>query len=180
MANRENKKLTRAKDSKSDDQRRLTHPLEGAKAPAFELPDGSGRSISLDELLKASNLVLYFYPRDMTSGCTTQACSFSDRSNEIRKLGAQVIGISADSPSSHAKFAAKYDLKFPLLSDPENRVTNAYGVYKKKSLYGREFMGIERTTFIIDRSGLVRRVFTKVKVNGHIEEVLAALQDLRC
>ena len=152
--------------------------LEGRKAPAFELSDGTGTKVALKDLLKAGNLVLYFYPKDMTPGCTIEACSFRDHTREIRALGAQVAGISADAPTSHAKFADKYDLKFPLLSDPENRVTRAYGVYKKKSLYGREFMGIERSTFIIDRSGVIRKVFPKVKVDGHSEQVLAALKEI--
>lgn len=152
--------------------------LEGRKAPAFELSDRSGNPVALRDLLAAGHLVLYFYPKDMTPGCTAEACSFRDYTRQIRALDAQVVGISADSSASHAKFADKYELKFPLLSDPENRVTRAYGVYKKKSLYGREFMGIERSTFIIDRGGTIRKVFPKVKVDGHSAEVLAALKEL--
>jgi peroxiredoxin Q/BCP len=123
--------------------------------------------------------VLYFYPKDMTPGCTTEACSFRDNLDEIKAAGAQVVGISADSTTSHQKFIGKHDLNFKLLADPDNKVTKAYGVYQKKSLYGREFMGIVRSTFIIDRGGTIRKVFPKVKVNGHTEEVLAALKDLR-
>jgi peroxiredoxin Q/BCP len=152
--------------------------LEGRKAPDFELSDRTGNKVALKDLLKAGHLVLYFYPKDMTPGCTAEACSFRDQTRPIRALDAQVAGISADSPASHAKFADQYELKFPLLSDPENRVTRAYGVYKKKSLYGREFMGIERSTFIIDRRGTIRKVFPKVKVGGHSAEVLAALKEL--
>jgi peroxiredoxin Q/BCP len=152
--------------------------LEGRKAPAFELSDGVGRKVALKDLLKAGPLVLYFYPRDMTPGCTTEACSFRDHTRQLRALDAQVVGISADSSASHAKFADKYQLKFPLLSDPDNHVTRAYGVYKKKSLYGREFLGIERSTFIIDRDGVIRKVFPKVKVDGHSAEVIAALKEL--
>ncbi|HUY18359.1 MAG TPA: thioredoxin-dependent thiol peroxidase [Candidatus Binataceae bacterium] len=152
--------------------------LEGRKAPAFELSDGAGHKVALKDLLKAGPLVLYFYPRDMTPGCTTEACSFRDHTRQLRALDAQVAGISADSSASHAKFADKYQLKFPLLSDPDNRVTRAYEVYKKKSLYGREFMGIERSTFIIDRGGAIRKVFSKVKVDGHSAEVIAALKEL--
>lgn len=154
------------------------HEMEGRKAPPFELPDARGATVSLKELVGRGNLVLYFYPKDMTPGCTAEACSFRDYTRQIRALDAQVVGISADSSASHAKFADKYELKFPLLSDPENRVTRAYGVYKKKSLYGREFMGIERSTFIIDRGGTIRKVFPKVKVDGHSAEVLAALKEL--
>jgi thioredoxin-dependent peroxiredoxin len=152
--------------------------LEGRKAPAFALADRDGIRVALKDLLKAGNLVLYFYPKDMTPGCTAEACSFRDHARQLRALDAQVVGISADSAGSHAKFADKYELKFPLLSDADNRVTRAYGVYKKKSLYGREFMGIERSTFIIDRSGVIRKVFAKVKVDGHSAAVMAALKEL--
>jgi thioredoxin-dependent peroxiredoxin len=152
--------------------------LEGIKAPAFELPDQDGNKVTLKNLVARGNLVLYFYPKDMTPGCTTEACSFRDNIRAIKALGAEVAGVSADSTASHQKFIARQSLNFPLLSDPDNKVTKAYGVYKKKSLYGREFMGIERTTFIIDRSGKVRKVFPKVKVNGHTQEVLAALKEI--
>jgi peroxiredoxin Q/BCP len=155
-----------------------SHPLDGKTAPAFTLDDRSGNPVSLKELLGHGVVVLYFYPKDMTPGCTTEACSFRDNIAAISKLGAQVIGISADSTASHGKFIDKYDLNFPLLADTGNKVARAYGVYKKKSLYGREFMGIERTTFIIDRTGKIVKVFPKVKVAGHTEEVLAALRTL--
>jgi peroxiredoxin Q/BCP len=123
-------------------------------------------------------VVLYFYPKDMTPGCTIEACSFRDNIGRLRDLGAQVIGISADPSASHQKFIEKQGLNFPLLSDTGNKVTKAFGVYKKKSLYGREFMGIERTTLIIGRDGTIRKVFPKVKVNGHTDEVVAALTEL--
>jgi peroxiredoxin Q/BCP len=152
------------------------HPLEGKKAPAFTLPDQNGAPVSLKSLIAKGPLALYFYPKDMTPGCTTEACGFRDNLDEIRAAGAQVAGISADPPASHQKFIAKHALNFPLLSDTANEVTKAYGVYKKKSLYGREFMGIERTTLIIGRDGIVRKVFPKVKVNGHTSEVLEALK----
>ena len=152
--------------------------LEGKKAPAFELFDADGKSVALRDLIGSNNLVLYFYPKDMTSGCTAEACSFRDHIEGIKALGANVVGISADSSDSHARFAAKHGLNFPLLADPGNKVCRVYGVYKMKSLYGREFMGIERTTFVIDKSGVVRRVFPKVKVNGHTEEVIAALKEI--
>jgi peroxiredoxin len=152
--------------------------LIGMMAPAFTLADQDDNPVSLASLTARSNVVLYFYPKDMTPGCTVEACSFRDNLGEVRALGAEVVGISADSTGSHQKFIAKQSLNFPLLSDPGNTVTKAYGVYKKKSLYGREFMGIERTTFIIGRDGVIRRIFPKVKVNGHTDEILAALKQL--
>jgi peroxiredoxin Q/BCP len=155
------------------------HQMEGRKAPPFELPDGDGNTVSLKALLGRGILVLYFYPKDMTPGCTTQACDFRDTTARLKALGAQVVGVSADSPDSHRKFTAKHALNFPLLSDPGNRVTRLYGVYKKKSLYGREFMGIERTTFVIDREGVVRKVFPKVKVAEHSGAVLETVKALR-
>ncbi len=153
--------------------------LEGRKAPNFELPDASGKTVKLSDLIGSRNLILYFYPKDMTPGCTTEACSFRDNLEKIVAAGARVVGVSADSSASHEKFRAKYGLNFPLLSDTGNQVGKLYGVYKKKSLYGREFMGIERTTFLIGKDGVVRKVFPKVKVAGHTEEVLAALNELR-
>jgi peroxiredoxin Q/BCP len=152
--------------------------LQGKKAPAFALSDAGGKTVALKDLIGANNLVLYFYPRDMTPGCTVEACSFRDNIAPLKALGAKVAGISADSSDSHARFVAKHSLNFPLLADPGNKVCQLYGVYKKKSLYGREFMGIERTTFVIDKSGVVRRVFAKVKVNGHTDEVIEALKEL--
>jgi peroxiredoxin Q/BCP len=152
--------------------------LAGKKAPAFTLADQDGNAVSLASLTARGNVVLYFYPKDMTPGCTVEACSFRDNLAAVRALGAQVVGVSADSSASHQKFIAKQSLNFPLLSDPGNSVTKAYGVYKMKSLYGREFMGIERTTFIIGRDGVIKKIFPKVKVNGHIEEVLVALESL--
>jgi thioredoxin-dependent peroxiredoxin len=155
-----------------------SHPLEGKQAPPFELMDATGQRVKLKDLTAGGAVVLYFYPKDMTPGCTTEACGFRDNLGGVRKAGAQVVGVSADSAASHQKFIGKYELNFPLLADPDNKVTKAYGVYKMKSLYGREYMGIERTTMIIDRDGVVRKVFPKVKVNGHADEVLAALKEL--
>jgi thioredoxin-dependent peroxiredoxin len=152
--------------------------LEGSKAPSFELPDASGTKVSLKDLIGKKNLVLYFYPKDMTPGCTTEACSFRDNIDGIRRLGAQVVGISGDNPMLHQKFIDKHALNFPLLADVDNEVGKRYGVYKKKSLYGREYLGYERTTMVIDKSGVIRKVFPKVKVNGHTAEVMAALKDL--
>lgn len=150
--------------------------LVGQPAPDFTLPNQDGAPVALKSLLERGDLVLYFYPKDMTPGCTVEACGFRDAVEEIHALGAEIAGVSADPPTAHRKFIDKHGLNFPLLSDPDNRVTKAYGVYKKKSLYGREYMGIERTTFIIGRGGMVRTVFPKVKVSGHTGEVLAALK----
>jgi peroxiredoxin Q/BCP len=155
-----------------------SHSLEGKPAPAFNLTAQNGETLTLKDLTARGNLVLYFYPKDLTPGCTTEACDFRDNISELHQAGAQVVGISADSSAMHDRFIAKHELNFPLLSDPDNKVSKAYGVYKMKSLYGREYMGIERTTFVIDRKGVIRRVFPKVKVNGHATAVLAALKDL--
>src|SRR5579864_1390884 len=138
-------------------------PLEGSKAPQFELADASGNKVALRDLVGKKNLILYFYPKDMTPGCATEACSFRDNMEGIRRLGAQVVGISGDSSASHQKFIDKHALNFPLLADVGNDVGRRYGVYTKKSLYGREFMGYVRTTMVIDKSGVIRRVFPKVK-----------------
>jgi peroxiredoxin Q/BCP len=152
--------------------------LEGRKAPGFSLVDHAGNTVRLADLIGSKKLVLYFYPKDLTPGCTIEACSFRDQQAALRAAGAQVVGISGDSTALHEKFRAKHDLNFPLLSDAGNEVGRAYRVYKKKSLYGHEFMGIERTTFVIGRDGVVRKVFPKVKVAGHTEQVLAALKEI--
>jgi peroxiredoxin Q/BCP len=167
-----------AKKSSAGAAKGSSAALEGKKAPAFSLSDADGNTVALKDLLGANHLVLYFYPKDMTPGCTIEACSFRDHNDRLASLGATVVGISADSSASHTRFTAKHSLNFPLLADPDNKVTRLYGVYKMKSLYGREFMGIERTTLVIDKSGVVRRVFAKVKVNGHTDEVIEALQAL--
>jgi thioredoxin-dependent peroxiredoxin len=176
------KKMAKARTSGSITKpvvKGTVHEMEGRKAPSFELPDGNGKTVSLKELLGRGNLVLYFYPKDMTPGCTVEACDFRDTTGRLKALGTQVAGVSADPPESHRKFTDKHALDFPLLSDVGNRVTRLYGVYKKKSLYGREFMGIERTTFLIDRAGVIRKVFPKVKVAGHADAVVEAAKALR-
>ena len=150
--------------------------LAGRPAPDFTLPNQDGEPVSRAALIARGGLVIYFYPKDMTPGCTVEACGFRDGIGQIRALGAQIVGVSADPPAAHRRFIDKHALNFPLLSDPDHRMTTAYGVYKKKSLYGREYMGIERTTFIIGRDGIVKKVFPKVRVNGHVEEVIAALK----
>lgn len=146
----------------------------GEAAPDFTLPADDGRAVSLKDL-RGRKVVLYFYPKDDTSGCTKEACSFRDNLARVTTKGAVVLGVSRDDASSHVRFRDKYHLNFPLLSDDEGQVTQAYGVWKKKNLYGREFYGIERTTFLIDEKGRVAKVWPKVKVDGHVEEVLAAL-----
>jgi peroxiredoxin Q/BCP len=146
----------------------------GDKAPDFTLPADDGRKVSLKEL-RGKKVVLYFYPKDDTPGCTAEACSFRDNLARVTTKGAVVLGVSRDDTDSHGKFRDKYHLNFPLLSDDAGTVTEAYGVWKKKNLYGRSFMGIERTTFLIDEAGKVARIWPRVKVEGHTDEVLAAL-----
>ena len=146
----------------------------GAKAPDFSLPTGDGKTLTLKDL-KGKNIVLYFYPKDNTSGCTREACSFRDNIKAVEKKNAVVIGVSTDSIESHKKFSGKYDLPFPLLSDAEKKMVRAYGVWKQKSMYGKKYWGIERTTFIIDTKGMITHIFPKVKVDGHTEEILSAL-----
>ncbi len=147
---------------------------EGIKAPDFTLQDDNGETVKLSAL-KGKTVVLYFYPKDDTPGCTKEACSFRDGFKEIQKKGALVLGVSPDSVESHRKFKEKFHLNFPLLSDSEKKVVNAYGVWKQKALYGRKYMGVERTTFVIDGAGKIKKIFPKVKVDGHYEEVLAEL-----
>ena len=146
----------------------------GQKAPAFSLPNQDGKIVSLSDY-KSKKVVLYFYPKDDTPGCTKESCTFRDGLDEIHSIGAEVIGVSGDSIESHKKFVKKYNLNFPLLSDESKKILHSYGVWKEKSLYGRKFMGIERTTFIIDGNGKIDGIFHKVKVDGHLEEVLGEL-----
>ena len=146
----------------------------GSRAPAFSLPNEKGQVVKLSEL-KGKKVVVFFYPKDDTPGCTKEACSFRDGLQAIRKKGAMVLGVSADSVASHQKFSKKFDFNFPLLSDESKAMIQAYGVWKEKSMYGRKYMGIERTTVLIAKNGTVSHVFPKVKVEGHYEEVLEAL-----
>ena len=150
---------------------------EGKKAPAFTLPSSEGGEVSLKDL-KGKTVVLYFYPKDDTPGCTREACEFRDAQAPIKKAGALVFGVSGDSLESHGKFKTKYNLNFPLLSDQGNEVATKFGAYGEKTLYGRKFMGIIRSTFVIDGDGVVRKVFPKVKVDGHAEKVLEAVKAL--
>jgi thioredoxin-dependent peroxiredoxin len=152
--------------------------MEGKKAPAFTLNNAEGKKVSLKDFL-GKKVVLYFYPKDMTSGCTKEACDFRDSFPDFGKLGSVVIGISADPGDLHKRFIAKNDLPFELLSDEKKEVLEKYGVWKEKSMYGRKFMGIERTTFVIDEKGIIRKEFRRVKVTGHIEEVLKILKEIK-
>jgi len=147
---------------------------EGKPAPDFELKSDSGESVRLSEL-RGKPVVLYFYPKDDTPGCTREACHFRDEHSALEKAGAVVLGVSPDGEKSHQKFAAKYSLPFPLLSDTEHKAADAYGVWGEKSLYGRKFIGLTRATFLIDPQGNVKHVWPKVKVDGHVAQVLAAL-----
>ncbi len=149
---------------------------ENKKAPQFTLPDQNGNRISLKDF-NGKKVVLYFYPKDNTPGCTKEACDFRDSIEEFKKIKAVVLGVSPDSVESHKKFAEKYDLPFPLLSDPEKKVLNKYGVWKEKSMYGRKYMGVERTTVVIDEQGKIIKIFPKVKVKGHVEEVKKVLEE---
>jgi peroxiredoxin Q/BCP len=146
----------------------------GQKAPDFILASSNGKTISLKDFA-GKKIVLYFYPKDNTSGCTKEACSFESNLKAIRKKGAVVIGVSADSIDSHVKFAKKYGLSFPLLSDEKKETVKTYGVWKEKSMYGKKYFGIERTTVLIDENGIVRQIFKKVKVDDHTEKVLSLL-----
>jgi len=150
--------------------------IEGQKAPTFKLLDDEGKSVSLADF-KGKKIVLYFYPKDDTSGCTLEACNFRDALKDYSSQKIAVIGVSPDSVESHQKFKAKYKLNFPLLSDTERVMVKAYGVWKEKSMYGRKYMGVERTTFIIDGQGKILKIFPKVKVPTHSQDILAALQN---
>ncbi len=147
----------------------------GTRAPKFSLPSDEGRTISLDDFKGVSRVVLYFYPKDDTSGCTTQACEFRDNWKAVQAAGAVVLGVSPDGVVSHGKFRGKYQLPFPLLADEDHAVAEAYGAWGEKSMYGRKYHGILRTTFLIGTDGRIERVFPKVKPKGHAGEVLAAL-----
>jgi peroxiredoxin Q/BCP len=149
----------------------------GAKAPDFSLPTDGGGTVSL-KALKGKNVVLYFYPKDDTSGCTKEAIAFNGLKAKFAKANTEIIGVSADSVASHDKFKAKYDLKFALASDEKKEMLAAYGVWVEKSMYGRKYMGIERTTVLIDDKGKIREVWHKVKVPGHAEAVLEAAKAL--
>lgn len=150
----------------------------GAPAPDFSLPTDGGDRIALKDL-RGKVVVLYFYPKDDTSGCTMEACEFRDHWAAVKQSGAVVLGVSPDDVASHQKFRVKYHLPFPLLADTDHRVAEAYGVWGEKAMYGRKYFGILRTTFIIGPDGRIARVFEKVKPRGHADQVLDALRELK-
>jgi peroxiredoxin Q/BCP len=146
----------------------------GDKAPAFSLLSDNNEKISLKDL-KGKTVVLYFYPKDMTPGCTTESCDFQSNLTKFNKKNVVILGVSKDSVKSHQKFKEKEGLKFPLLSDEDGKMCEAYGVWKEKSMYGKKYMGIERTTFVISPTGVIEKIYEKVKVDGHVDEVLNAI-----
>jgi thioredoxin-dependent peroxiredoxin len=150
---------------------------EGRKAPDFTLADDSGNKVKLSSL-RGSPVVLYFYPRDDTPGCTKEACAFRDAKAELAKAGATVLGVSPDTAESHAKFRDKFKLNFPLLADPEHKVAEKFGAWREKTRFGKSSMGIQRSTFLIDADGVVRKVWKSVKPEGHDGQVLGALKAL--
>jgi peroxiredoxin Q/BCP len=150
----------------------------GQKAPWASVVDENGRALSLDSF-SGKTVVLYFYPKDDTPGCTQESCDFRDHFGRLQGEGVVVLGVSKDSPASHVKFKSKFQLPFPLVSDESGALCEAYGVWKEKSMYGRSYMGIERSTFIIDVEGRIAKVYPKVSVTGHVEQVMRDLQDLK-
>ena len=157
-------------------ENRIALPALGAPAPDFDLASTDDRNVSLAEFIGKQAVVLYFYPRDDTPGCTAEACSFRDLRSVFHDNGAEILGVSTDTVKSHKKFQAKYHLTFPLLADPDHAVADRYGVWQLKKFMGREHMGIARTTFVIDKDGTVKAVFPNVKVEGHADKVLQALK----
>ena len=150
----------------------------GEKAPQFTLNDGEGNTVKLSDF-KGKKVVLYFYPKDLTPGCTVEACAFRDDISAIKKLDAVVFGVSADSEKTHQKFTAKHDLNFPLLADVNHEVCEKYGTWQEKSMYGRKYWGIARITYIIDENGKIAKAFEKVKPATHTAEVIEAIKSLR-
>ena len=149
----------------------------GSRAPDFTLPTDTGEQVKLSEL-RGQPVVLYFYPKDDTPGCTKEACAFRDRHQELEKLGAKVLGVSPDDVASHEKFRDKFQLNFPLLADADHKVADQYGAWREKNMYGKKSMGIQRSTYLIDRDGNVSRVWKKVSVDGHDAEVIEAIRAL--
>lgn len=149
---------------------------EGMAAPDFSLKNEAGETVSLADFAGKKYVVLYFYPKDMTPGCTTQACDFRDAEKDFSELNAVILGVSADSEKQHTNFIEKHGLPFSLLVDEDHKISEAYGVWVEKKMYGKEFMGIERSTFLIDPTGTVIKEWRKVKVPGHIQEVLETIK----
>ena len=147
-------------------------PVIGKPAPDFTLPSTSGEPVSLRQFKGKKTVILYFYPKDETPGCTREACDFRDHTEEFDKHNTVVLGVSTDGLDSHKQFMEKHKLPFPLLADEDAAVSRKYGVYKQRNLYGKKYMGIERTTFVIDRTGRIAQIYPKVKVDGHIEALL--------
>ena len=147
-------------------------PVIGKPAPDFTLPSTSGEPVSLRQFKGKKTVILYFYPKDETPGCTRQACDFRDQTEAFEKLNTVVLGVSTDGLDSHKQFLEKHKLTFPLLTDEDAAVARKYGVYKQRNLYGKKYMGIERTTFVIDRTGRIAQIYPKVKVDGHIGTLL--------
>ena len=150
---------------------------EGKKAPAFTLSADDGSKIKLADLA-GSPVVLYFYPKDDTPGCTKEACAFRDRSDELQQLGAKVLGVSPDDVPSHVKFRDKYELNFPLLADADHKVAEKYGAWREKNMYGKKSIGIQRSTFLIGPDGKVAKIWKRVQVDGHDDQVIEALKQL--
>jgi len=152
-------------------------PVIGKPAPDFTLPSTTGENVSLRQFKGKKTVILYFYPKDDTPGCTKEACDFRDLSAEFEKFGAVILGVSNDPMDAHQKFREKHHLPFPLLSDEDASVSKLYGVFKQKNVYGKKSMGIERTTFVIDKTGRIATIYPKVKVEGHIQELLGFVGD---
>ena len=148
---------------------------EKMKAPDFTLPDSQGNQVALSNF-KGKNVILYFYPKDNTKGCTLEAINFRDNYEEIKEIDTVILGVSKDSIKSHISFINKHNIPFVLLSDEEGKVCELYGVWKMKKMYGREYMGIERTTYLIDKKGNIMKIFSKVKVEGHVDEIMDQLK----
>jgi len=155
----------------------MPFPSAGSQAPSFKATASNGKTVSLDEF-KGKNIVFYFYPKDDTPGCTVQACAFRDSAPVMGKLNAVVLGVSPDNSASHEKFIKKFNLPFLLLADVDKKICQAYGVWQEKSMYGRKYMGVARTTFIINKEGQIVKVFEKVKPEGHAQEVINVLKSL--
>ena len=155
----------------------MARPIVGEASPVFSLRTGDGVTVTSSDYFGEKAVVLYFYPKDDTPGCTREACDFRDLEAEFAAADAVILGISKDSEASHAKFSGKFTLSFPLLSDPEGTACEAFGVWVEKMNYGKKYMGIERTTFVIGKDGNIKAVFPKVKVDGHAAKVLTAIKD---
>ncbi len=176
-------KKTSAKKKKSSSRkqtatkRNISELKAGTIAPSFQLKDQNGQLYQLDDF-RGKNVVLYFYPKDLTPGCTQEACDFRDNLNRLKSHNVILLGVSKDTESLHKKFEEKYDLNFPLLADTEGKTCKAYGVIQEKNLYGKKFMGISRTTYLIGPDQKIKKVYPKVKVQGHVDEVLKDIQSL--